>query len=125
MPSRLRAEPRCCREQVGRRRWGGRKEGERFEHVFTPGFTLGAARRQLSVVTGPKAQPMLKDNEHINKVIIFDKRQPPLKTFQWILNLRKENFSNEYFFDGLHFNEAGSKKIAELIGAEILQHEKD
>jgi len=46
----------------------------------------------LSVVVGPKGEALFKDNFHIENVCVFDKKQSFLKTFKWILKLRKRKF---------------------------------
>ncbi len=47
---------------------------------------------KLSVVIGPKAESLLCNNPHLEKVYIFNKHQSPLKTLSWVLGLRREHF---------------------------------
>jgi ADP-heptose:LPS heptosyltransferase len=47
---------------------------------------------KLSVVVGPKAESLFIGNPYLNKVYIFDKHQPPLRSLSWIRELRKERF---------------------------------
>jgi len=47
---------------------------------------------ELSVVIGPKAESLLKGNPHLQKIYIFNKHQPPLKSFAWIRELKREHF---------------------------------
>jgi len=47
---------------------------------------------ELSIVVGPKGEPLLKENYCIHQVHIFNKRQPLFKTLHWLVKLRKESF---------------------------------
>jgi heptosyltransferase-2 len=47
---------------------------------------------KLSLVIGPKAESLVKNNPHFEKVYIFDKHQPAMETFSWVMNLRKQHF---------------------------------
>lgn len=49
-------------------------------------------RASFSVVVGPKAQTLFKDNPSIHKVHIFDKKQAFWKTIQWVVSLCGERF---------------------------------
>ena len=46
----------------------------------------------LSVVVGPKAEALFKDNPYISRVYVFNKRQPISHMIRWVFNLRKEGF---------------------------------
>lgn len=50
------------------------------------------AAASLSVVVGPKAEALFRGNPYIDKVYVFNKHQPFLKTVHWILKLREEKF---------------------------------
>ena len=47
---------------------------------------------KLSIVIGPKAESLLRGNPFLDKIHIFDQRQPFLKSLSWIRELRKERF---------------------------------
>lgn len=47
---------------------------------------------KLSIVVGPKVESLFYENPFLDKVYIFDKRQPPLKSLSWIIQLRRERF---------------------------------
>jgi len=47
---------------------------------------------KLSIVVGPKAESLFCENPFLDKVYIFDKHQPPLKSLSWIRELRRERF---------------------------------
>ncbi|MCK5580545.1 MAG: glycosyltransferase family 9 protein [Candidatus Omnitrophica bacterium] len=47
---------------------------------------------KVSVVVGPKAESLMRNNPNLDKVHIYDKYQHPLKTLKWIWGLRKEKF---------------------------------
>ncbi len=47
---------------------------------------------KLSVVIGPKGEALFQKNPFLDEVYIFDKHQSPLRTIQWIFQLRKKNF---------------------------------
>ena len=47
---------------------------------------------ELSVIIGPKAASLLKDNPHLKQVHIFDKRNTSFQTALWIWKLREEHF---------------------------------
>ena len=46
----------------------------------------------LSVVVGPKVESLLKGNPNLEHVYIYIKRQKPIKTARWLLDLRKQKF---------------------------------
>ena len=47
---------------------------------------------QLSVVVGPKAEPLFVGNKNISRVYVFRKRQSLPALWRWLLTLRRENF---------------------------------
>ncbi len=47
---------------------------------------------KLSIVIGPKAESLFFKNPYLDKIHIFDKHQPPLKSLSWIGELRRERF---------------------------------
>ena len=47
---------------------------------------------RLSVVAGPKAEILFKENPHIYRTYIFDKAKSGLQKFFWLMDLRKERF---------------------------------
>jgi len=47
---------------------------------------------KLSIVIGPKAESLFYENPYLDKIHIFDKHQPPLKSLSWISELRRERF---------------------------------
>lgn len=47
---------------------------------------------ELSVVVGPKGEPLFKGNPLFHKVYIFHKRQALRHTIRWVLQLRREHF---------------------------------
>ena len=47
---------------------------------------------KLSVVTGPKAEPLLRGNPYLHRVHIFDKHQSSFKLMGWIRELTRERF---------------------------------
>jgi len=49
-------------------------------------------KAQLSVVVGPKAEPLLKGNPYIHRVILYHKKQSFPRLFAWLLQLRKDNY---------------------------------
>ncbi len=49
-------------------------------------------RAHLSVVVGPKAQPLLNGNPYIKKVYIFDKNRSGLQKLSWLISLQKKKF---------------------------------
>ena len=46
----------------------------------------------LSLVIGPKAAPLFEGNKSINKIYIYNKKQPIKKTLKWLFELRKQKF---------------------------------
>ncbi len=49
-------------------------------------------RAKISVVVGPKAESLLKDNPHFEQTLVFNKRQFFLKHMRFMWQLRKEYF---------------------------------
>ncbi|MCK5083844.1 MAG: glycosyltransferase family 9 protein [Candidatus Omnitrophica bacterium] len=47
---------------------------------------------KLSIVIGPKAESLFCENPDLDKVYVFDKHQPPLKTLAWVFELRRQRF---------------------------------
>ncbi len=47
---------------------------------------------KLSVVIGPKAESLLKENSCLDELIIFNKHQSALKMISWIFELRRKHF---------------------------------
>lgn len=47
---------------------------------------------QLSVVAGPKAEVLFKENPYIYRTYIFDKAKSGLQKFSWLLELRRRKF---------------------------------
>ncbi len=47
---------------------------------------------QLSVVVGPKAESLFRENPHIENIFVYNKQESLWKTIQWILKLRREQF---------------------------------
>jgi len=47
---------------------------------------------KLSIIIGPKVKGLLEGNPHYERVHIYDKKQSPLVTVPWILQLRNEHF---------------------------------
>lgn len=47
---------------------------------------------QLSIVIGPKAASLLKDDQAFERVYIYDKHQPVMTTIRWVWHLRQQRF---------------------------------
>lgn len=47
---------------------------------------------KISVVIGPKGQPLLKDNPHFEHIYIYEKRQPVNQIVDWVWRLCQERF---------------------------------
>ncbi len=47
---------------------------------------------ELSLVIGPKAKSLFRNNPHIKKIYLFDKHQPFWESLRWVLELKKEAF---------------------------------
>ncbi|MBF0385594.1 MAG: glycosyltransferase family 9 protein [Candidatus Omnitrophica bacterium] len=47
---------------------------------------------KISVIIGPKAATLFSQNPFLDKIYIFNKNQPLLKTIKWVLWLRKQEF---------------------------------
>src|SRR3989338_380591 len=47
---------------------------------------------RISVVVGIKAEGLLQGNTYLDKVYIFDKKQPLRKTISWVMALRRKRF---------------------------------
>ena len=47
---------------------------------------------EISIVVGPKAEPLFKDNPCFNSIFVFDKHQPFLKTLHFLRQLRADHY---------------------------------
>ncbi|VAX35112.1 ADP-heptose--lipooligosaccharide heptosyltransferase II, partial [hydrothermal vent metagenome] len=47
---------------------------------------------KFSIVVGPKAESLLKNNPHLDNLYLFNKHQSGFKMLNWIWQLRKERF---------------------------------
>ena len=49
-------------------------------------------KAQMSVIVGPKAEPLLQGNPAIHRVILYHKKQSPFQMISWLVKLRKDSY---------------------------------